>query len=72
MGYSTPPVVPGGSISFDARGGVDFGGGAPVVYVLYIDLNGDAASGYRAITVVPAGSTQVWLAVPGGGWVKVS
>ena len=69
MGYSNVPVqVPVGSIGFDARGGVDYGGGAPAVYVLYIGMENDPASGFRAISIVPAGSTQIWTAASGGTW----
>ena len=71
MGYPAAPQVPGGLISFDARGGVVFGGN-PTVFVLYIGLAGDNESGFRAVTVVPAGSTQAWLAPPGAGWVRMS
>ena len=67
MGYPGAQV-PAGSIGFDSRGGVDFGGGAPVVYVLYIGMNNDTQSGYRAISVTPSGSTQVWLASSSGAW----
>lgn len=71
MGYAGAQV-PVGSIGFDARGGVDFGGGAPVVYVLYIGMNNDPASGFRAISIVPAGSTQVWAATSSSGWHTLS
>jgi len=71
MGYPAAPQVPGGLISFDARGGVVFAGN-PTVFVLYIGLAGDNESGFRAVTVVPAGSTQAWLAPPGAGWVRMS
>ena len=81
MGYPGAQV-PVGSIGFDSRGGVDFGGGTPVVYVLYIGMNAadpvtgsavnDPASGFRAISIVPAGSTQVWAATSSSGWHTLS
>ncbi len=64
-------VVPSGSITFDSRGTVNFGGvgGVPVVYVVYL---GSAAlantNGYKAITVAPTGKIKVWTASAYGSW----
>jgi type II secretory pathway pseudopilin PulG len=58
-----------GSIRFDARGAV-----VPVstVYVFYLGNAVDAASGYRAVLVMPAGTTQIWSASAAGDWRRIS
>ena len=54
-----------GSIRFDARGALV---PATNVYVFYLGNAADAASGYRAVLVMPAGTTQIWAASAAGDW----
>lgn len=61
-----------GAILFDPRGAVNFGAGTPTVYALYIGAPGDPSSGFRAVVVMPSGSTQVWASSPAGDWHRVS
>ena len=61
-----------GLIRFDARGAVDFGAAPPAVNVLYVGSAIDATSGYRAVLVFPAGTTQVWTATAAGDWRRTS
>ena len=58
-----------GSIRFDARGAL-----VPVgnVYVFYLGNAGDPASGYRAVLVMPAGTTQIWISSAAGDWRRTS
>lgn len=64
--------VPSGLIRFDGRGGVDYGGaGTTPTYVLYIGMDGDPSSGFRAITVTPSGGTQMWTATSSSTWKSV-
>jgi type IV fimbrial biogenesis protein FimT len=55
--------------AFDARGAV-----LPLqAYVLYIGSINDPDPGYRAVVLLPSGSTQVWSAPSGAGpWHQVS
>jgi type IV fimbrial biogenesis protein FimT len=54
--------------AFDARGAV-----APLqAYVLYIGSVNDPDPGYRAVVLLPSGSTQIWTAPSGGSWQKVN
>jgi Tfp pilus assembly protein FimT len=59
------------SITFDPRGAVNFGAAATTVYALYIGAAGDPTSGFRAVIVMPSGSTQVWAASASGDWHRV-
>jgi len=61
-----------GSIRFDTRGAVDFGGAAWSVKVFYLGNAADTASGYRAVLVMPAGATQIWAASAAGDWRRRS
>ena len=68
MGFpTTTPVAAGGIITFDSRGAVDFSGlgFVPTAYVLYLDFNGDASYGAKAISVEPLGRSRIWLATSG-------
>jgi prepilin-type N-terminal cleavage/methylation domain-containing protein len=68
MGFpATTPVAAGGVITFDSRGAVDFSGlgFVPTAYVLYLDFNGDASYGAKAISVEPLGRSKIWLAPHG-------
>jgi hypothetical protein len=54
--------------AFDARGAV-----SPLeAYVLYIGGINDPDTSYRAIVLLPSGSTQVWSAPAGGPWHQVN
>jgi len=66
-GNLTPLSGANGAVSFDARGAL-----LPLAgYVLYV---GSAANpdefGYRAVVLLPSGSTQVWSATAGGTWQR--
>jgi len=60
-----------GFVRFDARGAVDFGGAAWVVKVFFLG-SADSSVGYRAVLVMPAGTTQVWRASAAGDWRRTS
>lgn len=74
-GGSAPAILSGGSCSpacfaFDARGAV-----SPLpasAYVLYIGSINDPDPSYRAIVLLPSGSTQVWSAPAAGPWHQVN
>jgi len=59
--------------TFDARGAIRLPGGgiSNFVYVFYIGSNAGPDSGYRAVVLLPAGSTQTWTAPTGGPWRRV-
>lgn len=62
-----------GTATFDARGAVrqGIGGGlASNPYVIYVGNATDPDSGYRAVVLLPSGSTQTWTAPAGGPWRK--
>lgn len=63
------------TVTFDARGAIRNGIGGPVsnsVYVFFIGNATDTDSGYRAVVLLPSGSTQIWTAPTGGPWRQVS
>jgi len=54
--------------AFDARGAV-----LPLqAYVAYIGNTSNPDPGYRAVVLLPSGSTQIWTAPSGGPWRQVS
>src|SRR5712664_175194 len=62
-----------GSVTFDARGAVRVGGALTTdVDVFYLGSGADPQFGYRAVVLLPAGSTQVWTAPAGGTWQQIS
>ncbi len=62
-----------GSITFDARGAIRVGGAvSPSVFVFYIGNATDPEFGYRAVILLPSGSTQIWTAPQGGPWQQIS
>lgn len=63
-----PTQQPAGVIAFDSRGAVNYGGGFPVVYAMYLSYANDPSFGYKAITLQPSGRTKVWGAAANGGW----
>lgn len=63
-----------GTIAFDARGAVRPANGAAIAsnpYVFYVGNAADTDSGYRAVVLLPSGSTQTWTAPAGGPWRQV-
>ena len=54
--------------AFDARGAVSNLQG----YVMYIGGINDPDTSYRAIVLLPSGSTQIWSAPAGGPWRQVN
>ena len=76
LGVASLQTLSGGnsSITFDARGAVRPSIGAAVtgnVYVFYIGSANDPDPGYRAVILLPSGSTQIWTAPSGGPWERV-
>lgn len=70
----TPLSGNNGTVTFDARGAVRQGingGLASNPYVFYVGNANDPDSGYRAVVLLPSGSTQVWTAPQGGPWRRV-
>jgi len=62
-----------GSITFDARGAIRVGGTVSAnVFVFYIGSATDPEFGYRAVILLPSGSTQIWTAPSGGPWQQIS
>lgn len=73
-GALTPLSGTNSSVTFDARGAIRQGIGGPVansVYVFYIGNANDPGAGYRAVVLLPSGSTQIWSAPTGGPWRQV-
>jgi type IV fimbrial biogenesis protein FimT len=72
VGSGTLNVLSGTSctpacLSFDARGAV-----SPLqAYVLYVGSINDPDPGYRAVVLLPSGSTQIWSAPSAGPWHKI-
>lgn len=63
-----------GAVTFDARGAVRQGIGGAIAnspYVFYVGNATDPDSGYRAVILLPSGSTQTWTASAGGPWRQV-
>lgn len=63
-----------GAVTFDPRGAVRQGiNGALALnpYVFYVGNANDPDSGYRAVVLLPSGSTQTWTAPQGGPWRRV-
>lgn len=70
----TPLYGSGATVTFDARGAIRLGIGGQVstsVYVFYVGNATDPDSGYRAVVLLPSGSTETWTAPSGGPWRKV-
>jgi prepilin-type N-terminal cleavage/methylation domain-containing protein len=63
-----------GSFAFDARGAVRtaINGGIAPVYIFYLGGPTNPEFGYRAVVLLPSGSTQVWSAPAAGPWHRVS
>ncbi len=64
-----------GSVTFDARGAIRVGIGGAVstnFFIFYLGSAADPQYGYRAVVLLPTGSTQVWTAQAGGTWQQIS
>jgi type II secretory pathway pseudopilin PulG len=64
-----------GSVTFDARGAIRAGINGPVsssIFVFYIGSVSDPEFGFRAVILLPSGSTQIWSAPNGGAWQQIS
>jgi type IV fimbrial biogenesis protein FimT len=62
-----------GSVTFDARGAIRVGGTVSSnVDVFYLGSADDPEFGYRAVILLPSGSTQIWTAPAGGTWQQIS
>ena len=65
---------PTATVTFDARGAIRTSIGGAVsssIYVFYIGSTLDPDPGYRAVILLPAGTTQVWSAPQSGGWQQI-
>ena len=61
------------SVTFDARGAIRVGGAVTTsVFIFYVGNATDPQFGYRAVVLLPTGSTQVWTAPAGGTWQQIS
>lgn len=76
LGGATLTTLSGanGTVTFDARGAIRLGIGGLVsnrTYIFYVGNATDSDSGYRAVVLLPSGSTQTWTAGAGGPWRQV-
>jgi type II secretory pathway pseudopilin PulG len=61
-----------GSVKFDARGAIRVGGTVSTnVFVFYVGSATNPEFGYRALILLPTGSTQIWTAPNGGAWQQI-
>jgi type II secretory pathway pseudopilin PulG len=62
-----------GSVTFDARGAIRVGGSVSAsIFVFYVGSATNPEFGYRAVILLPSGSTQIWTAQSGGVWQQIS
>jgi len=62
-----------GSVTFDARGAIRVGGNvSSSVFVFYLGSATNPEFGFRAVVLLPNGSTQIWTAPSGGTWQQIS
>lgn len=62
------------TVTFDARGAIRTGIGGSVstsIYVLYIGRVTNPEFGYRAVILLPSGTTQIWSAPGAGPWQQL-
>jgi Tfp pilus assembly protein FimT len=75
LGTSTLTTVYGSTsatVTFDARGAIRVGGAVSnSVFVFYIGSINDPDPGYRAVVLLPGGTTQIWSAPSAGPWQKI-
>ena len=75
LGGAALTTLPGSStlVTFDARGAIRSGGAVSAnIYVFYLGSVTNPEFGYRAVILLPSGSTQIWTAPTGGPWQQVS
>jgi type II secretory pathway pseudopilin PulG len=73
LGALTTKSGSNGSVTFDARGAIRVGGSVSTsVFVFYIGSTSDPEFGFRAVILLPSGSTQIWTAPNGGTWQQIS
>ena len=73
LGALTTKSGSNGSVTFDARGSIRVGGNVSTsVFVFYIGSTSDPEFGFRAVILLPSGSTQIWTAPNGGPWQQIS
>jgi len=61
-----------GSITFDARGAIRVGGTVSAsIFVFYVGSASNPEFGFRAVILLPSGSTQIWTAPNGGTWQQI-
>lgn len=58
-------------VTYGGRGGIDFGGGAPTVFVYYLGNTAIPDFGARAVVLLPSGAVQLWSS-SSGRWQRVS
>lgn len=60
------------TVTFDARGAIRVGGTvSSSIFIFYIGSANDPDPGYRAVILLPAGTTQIWSAPSAGPWQQV-
>jgi prepilin-type N-terminal cleavage/methylation domain-containing protein len=68
----TPVYGSPATVTFDARGAIRVGGTVSSnIFVFYIGSTNDPDPGYRAVILLPAGTTQIWTAPSAGPWQQV-
>jgi prepilin-type N-terminal cleavage/methylation domain-containing protein len=73
VGALTTKSGSNGSVTFDARGAIRVAGNVSTsVFVFYIGSSTDPEFGFRAVILLPSGSTQIWTAPNGGTWQQIS
>src|SRR6266446_3872658 len=61
------------TVQFDARGAIRVGGNVSSnLFVFYIGSANDQEFGYRAVVLLPSGTTQIWTGPAGGPWQQIS
>jgi len=60
---------PGTGVTFNSRGVVNYGVGAPVVWFVTVGYNNQPQWGFRGVTLTPMGKTKLWKGTQGGAWV---
>lgn len=70
---SSPTVLSASNtlVTYDTRGAVNFGGGAPAVYAYYLGNPNIPDFGARAVILLPSGIVQVWSSAS-GTWKQLS
>jgi len=75
LGTASLTTVYGSStatVTFDSRGAIRVGGNVSgSVFVFYIGSINDPDPGFRAVILLPGGTTQVWSAPSAGPWRQV-